>query len=124
MTDNHPPAIPYLSSKVLQELYRLARKYHQEGVVLFIFGSFARGDQRPNSDLDLGVEWHGEPRPEVFLRLYWEVQDLPTIRPIDVVDFAQVAPSFEEATSNDRIYLLEREKDGEERIALGWRVDA
>ena len=105
--------IPYLSPQVLHRLCDLARKYHQEGLRLFIFGSFARGEQRPNSDLDLGVEWCGTPRPEVFLRLYQEVQDL-TIRPIDLVDFAQVASEFKDGVSVDKVYLF----DEEDRIPL------
>ena len=106
-----------LPPRVLQGLRELARKYHREGARLFVFGSFANGKQRPTSDLDLGVEWHGEPRPEVFLRLYWEVQDLPTVRKIDVVDFSQVTSGFKEAVAAEKIYLLEGE---EKRKVTGW----
>ena len=74
---------------------------------LFIFGSFARGDQRPTSDLDIGVEWRGERDPETFLQLYQDVQALPTIRQIDLVDLTQADPDFRRATASARIYLRE-----------------
>ncbi len=83
-----------LPRRLVRHLQALAQKYRREGVVLFIFGSFARGDPYPTSDLDLGVEWRGERDPQTFLRLYREVQELPTIRPIDLVDFAQVDADF------------------------------
>lgn len=104
-----------LPPRVWRALQNVARKYQGEGVQLFIFGSFARGDRRPTSDLDLGVEWHGPHRPELFTRLYWELQDLPTIRKIDLVDFAQVDPAFRRAALQNRIDLPVPESDDEKR---------
>lgn len=94
-----------LPGRLVHDLQRLARKYRESGIELFIFGSFARGDPSPTSDLDLGVEWRGPHDPAVFRRLYWDVQALPTIRPIDLVDFGQVDADFKRATAADRIYL-------------------
>lgn len=99
-----------LPARLLRELQKLARKYHEDGISLFIFGSFARGDQRPTSDLDLGVEWHREYREEAFLRLYWEVQDLPTIRKIDLVDFEQTEADFRQIATADKVYLFEERR--------------
>ncbi|MFQ6099708.1 MAG: nucleotidyltransferase domain-containing protein [Anaerolineae bacterium] len=89
-------------------MLELARKYQDDGLTLLVFGSFARGDQRPTSDLDLGVEWHGKRRPEIFLRLYWDVQELPTIRKIELVDFEQTDSDFRRVAGLDKIYLVER----------------
>lgn len=97
-----------LPARLLRELQKLARKYQKEGVSLFVFGSFARGDQRQTSDLDLGVEWHGERNPKAFLRLYWDVQELPTVRKIDLVDFEQTDADFRRVAEADKAYLYER----------------
>jgi len=97
-----------LPARLLRGLQELARKYQDEGLSLFVFGSFARGDQRPTSDLDLGVEWRGKRSPETFLRLYWDVQELPTIRKIDLVDFEQTDPDFRRMATSDKIYLSKR----------------
>jgi len=102
-----------LPRRLLQALRELAWEYRRDGLELFIFGSFARGDQRPTSDLDIGVEWRGERNPETFLHLYRDVQALPTIRQIDLVDLAQVDPDFRRmatavsTSKSARIYLRE-----------------
>jgi predicted nucleotidyltransferase len=94
---------------VRQALIDLACKYRAEGAELFVFGSFARSKAQPTSDLDVGVEWQGEHRADVFRRLYWDIQALPTIRPVDLVDFALVAQTFAQNVSVDKIYLAELE---------------
>ncbi len=97
-----------LPARLWRELQRLAQKYAAFGLELFIFGSFARGDQRPNSDLDLGVEWQGERAPAIFRQLYDEVESLPTIRPIDLVDFTQVGLDFKRVAGTHKIYLVDK----------------
>ncbi len=101
---NHPRPRS-LPVRVWQALIQLAHHYHDLGVDLFIFGSFAQGDPRPTSDLDLGVEWQGQRDPTIFRRLYQDVQNLPTIRPIDLVDFSQTDTRFREAAGTHKIYL-------------------
>lgn len=103
-----PQKIPLIPPRLWQNLQHLAEKYQVMGVDLFIFGSYAKGTQRPVSDLDLGVEWQAERDAKVFSNLYWDIQDLPTIRKIDLVDFSQCDAEFKQMTSMDKIYLTER----------------
>lgn len=98
-----------LPARLRRALHLLARTYQEKGLNLFVFGSFAQGNQRPTSDLDLGVEWSGERDPQMFLRLYWAVQDLPTIRKIELVDFSQVDSAFKNVVGSDKIYLASLE---------------
>lgn len=100
-----------LPARLLRGLQELAQKYQDHGLNLFVFGSFARGDQYPTSDLDLGVEWHRKRSSEIFRRLYWDVQDLPTIRKIDLVDFEQTDSDFRRVATSDKIYLSERREE-------------
>ena len=83
-----------LPSPVLEGLRRLGAEASVRGIHLFLFGSFARGDARPNSDLDLGYELRGGVHPINRTWLIDAVDALPTIRPIDLVDFAGVSPEF------------------------------
>jgi predicted nucleotidyltransferase len=107
-----------LPPRLLQNLQKLAEKYKADGLDIFIFGSFARGDQRPTSDLDVGVEWRKERNPQTFLRLYWEMQALPTIRKIELVDFSQTDPNFRRIAGANKIYLSEKEPlQNENKIA-------
>ena len=99
-----------LPARLVQELQRLAQKYQAEGLDLFVFGSFARGEPYPASDLDLGVEWRQQPDPQTFARLYWEIQALPTIRKIDLVDFSQTGPAFRQIAAANKLYLSQKEK--------------
>jgi len=97
-----------LPARLVRELRKLAKKYQTNGLDLFVFGSFARGDQTPTSDLDLGVEWHEQPDPKIFARLYWDVQALPTIRKIELVDFARTDPTFKRIAAENKLYLSEK----------------
>lgn len=85
-----------LPPRLLRELHTAGRSASADGVRLFVFGSFARGDARPNSDLDLGFEMVAESpsRSAALHRLQDQVANLPTIRPIELVDFDRVSPEF------------------------------
>lgn len=91
-----------LPSPVLAGLRRLAVEASARGIRLFLFGSFARGDARPNSDLDLGYEMRGGIQPANRTWLLDAVDALPTIRPIDLVDFAGVSPAFRNVALADQ----------------------
>ena len=83
-----------LPSPVLEGLRRLAAESSARGIRLFLFGSFARGDARPTSDLDLGYEMPGGVQPVNRTWLFDAVAALPSIRPVDLVDFSKVGEAF------------------------------
>jgi predicted nucleotidyltransferase len=99
----------HLPQRARQALIDLACQYRTEGAELFVFGSFARSEAQPTSDLDLGVEWQGERRVDIFRRLYWDIQALPTIRPVDLVDFTLVDQAFTQNVGANKIYLADLE---------------
>ena len=94
-----------LPERLRQQLHELAGKYRQKEMRLFVFGSFARGDQRTTSDLDIGIEWERKRSEKLFTKLYNEIQELPTIRKIDLVDFEKAEKNFKDTASKDKIYL-------------------
>jgi len=61
---------------------------------VFLFGSFAAGTQRAGSDLDLGFEPVSSTPPELIAELRRAVEDLPTVRQVDLVDFSRADPDF------------------------------
>ncbi len=74
---------------VLDALAELARKWSARGVVLSVFGSFAAGTAARDSDLDLAgrdAMLHAE--------LMADIEALPTVRPIDVVDLSEADAAF------------------------------
>lgn len=88
-----------VAPRVRQSLNAVAAHFASRGVRLFVFGSAAaHWPQAPaGADLDLGYEiatahpaQHATLRRELLLAL----DGLPTIRPVDVVDFAAATPEF------------------------------
>ena len=82
-----------LPQLVRASLHSLAKETGAIGGKLFVFGSFARGDARPTSDLDIGFS---VPQADDQARqmLAERILALPTIRPVDLVDFDRLEPEF------------------------------
>jgi predicted nucleotidyltransferase len=94
-----------LPRRLVSRLKALGRKYQAQGVDLFIFGSHARKDHQPNSDLDLGIEWRRPVSRQLFRNLCKDVDDLPTIRKVDLVDFSKVSSVWKEIAGRHRVFL-------------------
>ncbi|MDD4933851.1 MAG: nucleotidyltransferase domain-containing protein [Methylacidiphilaceae bacterium] len=94
-----------LPSPVWAGLERLAERFRPAGIRLVIFGSFARGEARPWSDLDLGFLWVGTRRPEVERELFRAVGELPTIRRIDLVCLEAASESLRAEALREGIAL-------------------
>ena len=84
--------------KLYQQLADLARQHQAQRLVLF--GSRARGDHHPRSDIDLAV--YGMP-PSQRSAFWLEADELPTLLKLDIV---HVSPDMEAA------FLKNIEKDG------------
>lgn len=104
MEDN---ALISLPPRLRSRLKALGQKYQAHGIELFVFGSLARKDQRPNSDLDLGIEWRRPVSPELFRELCKDVEDLPTVREVDLVDFSSVSNTWKEIAGRHRVFLAQ-----------------
>ncbi len=96
-----------LPHSVIHFLIDAARFFHNKGVDLVLFGSFAEGRQRPKSDLDLGLIWRQERDSVIYQDLVDRLEKIPTIRPVDLVDFSLVNKTFEEKTRGARIQLAD-----------------
>ena len=61
--DRRPPEL----ADVLRRLRSIREPLRSRGVVsLWVFGSVARGEARPDSDVDLAIEFAPEARPSLF----------------------------------------------------------
>jgi len=96
-----------LPERVIKKLYKLAQKYADRGIQLFVFGSFANASDRKTSDLDIGVLWTNERSSKAFSELYSDILELPTIRKIDLVDMQQVDKFFKRKIMSKKIILLD-----------------
>lgn len=77
-------AIPAIIKKYLD-----ASKYK-----IFVFGSRASGKASARSDFDIGIEGPRAIPKATLAQIKAEIEELPTLYKIDVVDFTQVSSGF------------------------------
>lgn len=91
--------LEYLSEEKLKKLIEevFARHLPNEEYRLFFFGSRVKGNNSPRSDIDLGFEG-GQALPAgLKLDIEEELQNLPTLYKIDLVDFKTVSEDFKKS---------------------------
>lgn len=77
-----------------QILEIIGRHVDLKTVRVFFFGSRVSGKSREFSDIDVGIEgWHPL-LPGVLSDIQEEVEELPVLYKIDIVDFANVNEKF------------------------------
>ncbi len=83
--------VPARILELAREVARIAREELGAETRVWLFGSWAGGQAVPRSDLDVAVEAEGPLDPRAWARVRERVEELPTLRSIDVVDLAGVA---------------------------------
>ncbi|GGK24163.1 hypothetical protein GCM10010965_16160 [Caldalkalibacillus thermarum] len=89
---------------ILEQVYLIA-KQHLNGlnVSLYLFGSWARGEERASSDIDIAVSYR-DPLPAgtlAQLRLAFEESSIPYT--VDLVDLTQTESEFREKVMKEGI---------------------
>ncbi len=78
---------------------------HQPILKAAVFGSFARGEENDNSDIDLLIEY-AEPHSLFdILRLENELQNA-TARKVDLVEYDAIKPSMKERILKQAVTIL------------------
>lgn len=73
-----------------------------------LFGSRARGDHRPNSDVDLAVDWVGSKTPS-DIQLLLELKEQPlSLYPIDILSWDEINESFKDQIQKEGRILWEK----------------
>lgn len=84
--------------RVREALCSLATRYKKKGVRVFLFGSVASTWPLAlkGADFDIGFEWISDAvdKRTLLQELETDIAALPTIRPIDLVDFSFVSSAF------------------------------
>lgn len=96
-----------LDKRVIENIQRIGQEYAIERIILF--GSRARGDNKPKSDIDLAVF----PLPDFSNRgrLSSDFEDMDTLLKIDVVFIdKQIDPKLLENIEREGVILYERSK--------------
>ncbi len=102
--ERKPPAL----AEVMQALRDLEPEIKAHGVVaLWVFGSVARGDARPDSDVDLLVDFD----PQAKVSLYGQVHLKDFIeeklgRPVDLGEREMLRPHVKATTTSDLVRVF------------------
>ena len=90
--------------KVLQELARRKQELNERFSVkkIGVFGSVARGEERPFSDVDIIVEL-GEPTFDNYMDLKFELEKIFR-KPVDLVMADTVKPRLKPVIDKEAIY--------------------
>jgi len=77
----------------------------------WVFGSFSRGEERPDSDIDIMVRLLPEARMGLsFFGMMCDLEDL-LHRPVDMVREGNLLPFAVESANHDKILIYERATD-------------
>lgn len=71
----------------------------------FFFGSRITGSCRPNSDIDVGIEGREAIPLQILESIKSEVENLPILYKIDIVDFSAVPKEFNKVVGDNKEYL-------------------
>lgn len=83
---------------------------NQPVIKAWLFGSFARGEEKENSDVDILVSFDEKAKVSL-LRHAGMLCDLEDIlqRPVDLVNVLSLYPEVRETVDNDKILIYERD---------------
>lgn len=98
-----------IDTRVVEHLNNLAQDLSELGLELFVFGSVAQTypRARKGADLDLGIcakdDMPSEMKMERMRYAKRQIDQLPTVRPVDLVDFDLVGIDFKELALQSRL---------------------
>jgi predicted nucleotidyltransferase len=97
---------------------------HPDVIVAYLFGSAARGDLRPSSDVDVAVLVSADPAGPTLSSLHLSLQsDLHEAahRPVDLVILNQASPDLIHRVLRDGVLLVERDRSARIRFEVSAR---
>lgn len=87
----------YPVEKLKNEILELVGRYLDlNSYRIFFFGSRVEGKGNERSDIDVGIEGAEEVPYEIMARIRDDIENLPTLYKIEIVDFKKVSADFRE----------------------------
>lgn len=83
--------------KIIAEVKKITQKNLPGGFRVFLFGSWAKGNATETSDLDIGIFGDQKVPNDIMFKIRQEVEEVPTLRKIDVVDLNLTSEHFRRA---------------------------
>ncbi len=80
---------------MIQSVTNVAKKYLSDWhFKIFLFGSRVWGTDTMRSDFDIGIEAEERIPSSVFVVMQWDLDNVPVLQKIDLVDFNDVGEKF------------------------------
>lgn len=80
--------------EVLDSVKEIIHRYLGSEVQIVLFGSRASGNSVSSSDYDIGLRAKEPIKPLTMARINSEIEELPILRKIDIVNLTEVTPRF------------------------------
>ncbi len=103
----HPK--PLSADEILAEVADIIARY-VPGARIFLFGSRAKGDAIETSDFDIAVDAGSKISLDVIARIKDEIDELRTLKSIDIIDLNRVNPAFKEIIRKNGVNIYDRSK--------------
>ncbi|MBI2459707.1 MAG: nucleotidyltransferase domain-containing protein [Parcubacteria group bacterium] len=72
---------------IIKEIIKIIRHYlNKEDYKIYLFGSWARGDALPTSDIDIGIFGKEKIPFDIMSKILSEKEAVQTLRSLDVID--------------------------------------
>ena len=84
----------YPANRLKKDIAQICQRHLTSGHQVFFFGSRVQGTQSDRSDIDVGIMGKQPLSARAKLAIEDELDELPMLYKIDVVDFATVSPNF------------------------------
>ena len=81
------------ANEILAEVADIIARFLPDAHI-FLFGSRARGDAEQTSDFDFAIDVGSKIPLDVIARIEDEIEELRTLKSIDIVDLNRVNPAF------------------------------
>ena len=98
---------PYTIDEIRRRIYPVAQRYGVERV--YLFGSYARGDALPDSDIDLRVDSGSIKGYFKLAGFYREIEEALSL-PVDVLTTGSLSDTFLTNISGEEVVLYEQSK--------------
>lgn len=96
----------YSIKKLRKEITEIVSKYLDlSKYKVFFFGSRVFDKGSKYSDIDVGIEGPKEISYEIMAKIKEDVESLPILYKIEIVDFKKVSPDFRKVALSYREYL-------------------
>ena len=71
---------------IISEIVKIIRNFLPVNYKIFLFGSWAKGNAMETSDIDIAILGETEIPWNIMVKIKQEVDDIPTLRQVDIVD--------------------------------------